>query len=74
MLHDATLDPADFETFLAAQADLGPKQWPPYVRLSPALPQTATHKVLKREPVREGLDGDDPLWCRDERGTSDTNP
>ncbi len=75
VLHDdATLDPAGFEKFLAAQADLGPKQWPRYVRLSTALPQTATNKVLKRELVREGLAVDDPLWCRDERGTSYTNP
>ena len=75
VLHDdATLDAATFEKFLAAQADLGPKQWPRYVRLSTALPQTATNKVLKRELVREGLDVVDPVWCRDERGTSYTSP
>jgi len=71
VLHDgATLDPASLEEFLAAQADLGPKQWPRFVRIATALPQTATHKVLKRELVREGLEVDDPVWTRDERGTS----
>ena len=47
-----------FEEFLAAQPDLGPKQWPRYVRILDALPRTATNKVLKRELVREGLDVD----------------
>lgn len=70
VLHDgATLDPAGLEQFLAAQPDLGPKQWPRFVRLSDGLPQTATNKVLKRELVREGLDVADPVWTRDERGT-----
>ena len=31
---DATLDPAELETFLAAQADLPPKGWPRYVRIA----------------------------------------
>lgn len=66
----ATLDPAGFEEFLAAQPDLGPKQWPRHVRIAEALPRTATHKVLKRELVGQGLDTDDELWTRDERGTA----
>jgi fatty-acyl-CoA synthase len=69
VLHrDATLDPEGFEGFLARQADLGPKQWPRYVRIATALPQTATNKVLKRELVHEGLDVTDPVWTRAERG------
>ena len=50
------LDPlAWFEAFLAEQPDLGPKQWPRYVRILDALPRTATNKVLKRElQVRGG--------------------
>lgn len=67
---DAALGPASLETFLAAQADLGPKQWPRYVRLATRLPETATHKVLKRELAREGLAVADPVWERAERGTS----
>ena len=64
------LDPASFEEFLAAQPDLGPKQWPRHVRIAATLPQTATNKVLKRELVDQGLDVTDPLWTRAERGTS----
>ena len=71
VLHDgAQLDPAGFEEFLAGQPDLGPKQWPRFVRLAGALPQTATNKVLKRELVREALDVTDPVWVRAERGTA----
>jgi fatty-acyl-CoA synthase len=66
----ATLDPASFEEFLAAQPDLGPKQWPRHVRIAATLPQTATNKVLKRELVDQGLDVTDPMWTRAERGTS----
>ena len=66
----ATLDPDTFEEFLAAQPDLGPKQWPRHVRIAPTLPQTATNKVLKRELVRQGLDISDPIWTRVDRGTS----
>ena len=41
--------PPSFEAFLDAQPDLGPKQWPRYVRVLDSLPRTATNKVLKRE-------------------------
>ena len=75
VLHDgADLDPAGLEEFLARQRDLGPKQWPRYVRLATSLPQTATNKVLKRELVREGLDVADRVWTRAERGTSYADP
>jgi fatty-acyl-CoA synthase len=70
LLPHCTLDPASFEEFLAAQADLGPKQWPRYVRIATTLPQTATNKVLKRELVAEGLQVPDPVWTRAERGTT----
>lgn len=45
-----------FHTFLGAQPDLGPKQWPAYVRVGSALPRTATFKVLKRQLTADGLD------------------
>jgi fatty-acyl-CoA synthase len=70
LMPGSDLDPAAFEVFLAAQADLGPKQWPRFVRIATALPQTATNKVLKRELVAEGVDVADPVWVREERGTS----
>ena len=33
-------DPVEFRDFLAAQADLGPKQWPAFVRVASAPPRT----------------------------------
>jgi fatty-acyl-CoA synthase len=66
----ATLTPAGFESFLAAQADLSPKAWPRYVRIAADLPTTATHKVLKRELAAQGpVAGDGELWVREPRGT-----
>jgi fatty-acyl-CoA synthase len=55
-------DADKFRAFLSEQPDLGPKQWPSYVRISNALPRTATFKVLKRELSAEGLDCSDPVW------------
>ncbi|MGU3291852.1 AMP-binding protein [Williamsia sp. M5A3_1d] len=42
------LDPDDLTDFLAAQTDLGPKQWPHHVCVVDELPRTATFKVLTR--------------------------
>lgn len=68
---DATLSPAELETFLAEQADLSTKAWPRYVRLAPDLPATATNKVLKRELIAQGpTAGEGTLWVREERGTA----
>lgn len=58
----AEFDAERFRTFLAAQPDLGPKQWPSYVRISSELPRTVTFKVLKRQLAAEGLDCDDRVW------------
>ncbi|HWU24072.1 MAG TPA: AMP-binding protein [Nocardioides sp.] len=60
----ASLTPGDFAAFLAAQPDLSPKAWPRHVRIAPALPSTATNKVLKRELRTQGLATDDPVWTR----------
>ena len=57
----AEFDTDKFRAFLAAQSDLGPKQWPSYVRVSTSLPRTATFKVLKRQLSAEGLDCADPV-------------
>ncbi|UMB70271.1 long-chain-fatty-acid--CoA ligase FadD17 [Mycobacterium paraterrae] len=54
-------DADKFRAFLAEQTDLGPKQWPSYVRLSSNLPKTATFKVLKRQLTAEGLECGDPV-------------
>ena len=45
---DKAFDPQDFRIFLAEQPDLGPKQWPSYVRVAGSLPRTETFKVIKR--------------------------
>jgi fatty-acyl-CoA synthase len=52
----AAFDVDDFHTFLSDQTDLGPKQWPSYVRIARSLPRTATFKILKRQLSAEGLD------------------
>jgi fatty-acyl-CoA synthase len=58
----ADFDVEKFGAFLAGQSDLGPKQWPSYVRVSAALPRTVTFKVLKRQLSAEGVDCGDPVW------------
>ena len=58
----AEFDTDKFRAFLAEQTDLGPKQWPSYVRVGTNLPRTATYKVLKRQLSAEGLDCADPVW------------
>jgi fatty-acyl-CoA synthase len=57
----AEFDADKFRAFLTEQTDLGPKQWPSYVRVSTNLPRTATFKVLKRQLSAEGLDCADPV-------------
>ena len=58
----AQFDPEKFRAFLAEQPDLGPKQWPSYVRVSAELPRTVTFKVLKRQLSAQGVDCSDPVW------------
>lgn len=55
-------DAEEFRAFLAEQPDLGPKQWPSYVRISAELPRTATFKVLKRQLAAQGVDCGDPVF------------
>ena len=58
----AEFDAERFRAFLAEQPDLGPKQWPSFVRISAELPRTVTFKVLKRQLSAEGIDCADPIW------------
>ncbi|MGV0744420.1 long-chain-fatty-acid--CoA ligase FadD17 [Mycolicibacterium sp. XJ870] len=55
-------EPEKFRAFLAEQSDLGPKQWPSYVRVNTALPRTETFKVIKRQLTAEATDCTDPVW------------
>ncbi|BBZ30476.1 acyl-CoA synthetase [Mycolicibacterium madagascariense] len=63
----ATFDADDFQTFLSEQSDLGPKQWPAFVRIATALPRTETFKVLKRVLSAQALDCDDRVIAIDGR-------
>lgn len=59
---DAAFDIKSFGKFLQEQPDLGPKQWPSYVRVGTALPRTETFKVIKRQLSAEGTECADPVW------------
>jgi fatty-acyl-CoA synthase len=66
----SSLDAAEFDAFLAAQGDLGTKWAPRFVRLSAALPITATNKVLKQGLRAERWNCAEPvLWQPDKGGT-----
>ena len=63
------LDAEGLSGFLAAQTDLGTKWGPRFVRMSAALPATATNKVLKRSLRAERWNCADPvLWQPDKGG------
>ncbi|MEU6792358.1 AMP-binding protein [Nonomuraea wenchangensis] len=61
-------DPEAFTAFLAARSDLGAKSLPRYVRVADRLPQTPSHKVVKRVLAREGWRTGDPVWWRTPSG------
>ena len=61
----AAFDAEEFAAFLRAQADLGTKWTPRYVRVAAALPSTQTNKILKRVLRRERWECADPVWLRD---------
>jgi fatty-acyl-CoA synthase len=63
----AEFDVDKFRAFLAEQPDLGPKQWPSFVRVGAALPRTETFKVVKRLLAAEGTDCADPVWPIEQR-------
>ncbi len=58
----ATFDPDGFQAFLAEQTDLGPKQWPSYVRVGSNLPRTESFKIIKRLLQAEGVDCVDEVY------------
>ena len=57
-----SLSADELSSFLAAQPDLGPKQWPRHVCVVDELPTTATFKVLRREIAASPPD---PTWTLD---------
>ncbi len=69
LLPGQVFEPAHFSAFLAAQPDLGTKWVPAFVRVTGALPQTASGRVTK-DPLRDDgwWHGGDPVFRR--RGTT----
>jgi fatty-acyl-CoA synthase len=63
----ARFDPDAFASFLEAQADLGTKWAPRFVRVTAAMPLTGTNKVLKGPLQYDGLDTTDEVWWRPDR-------
>ena len=63
-----TLDAEGLVEFLAAQGDLGTKWSPRFVRMSGALPATATNKVLKRSLRAERWNCAEPVLWQPEKG------
>ncbi|MGW3348264.1 AMP-binding protein [Nonomuraea rubra] len=61
---EAAFDPVAFAAFLASRRDLGAKSLPRFVRLCRELPQTASHKVIKRHLARDAWRTTDPVWVR----------
>lgn len=60
----AEFDPVGFAAFLDAQADLGTKWAPRFVRVVDAIPETANGKI-DRKPLRaERWQVEDPIWWR----------
>ena len=54
-----------FGDFLAAQSDLGPKQWPSLLRMTAALPRTASFKFRARDLSSLGAESaGDRVWVR----------
>jgi fatty-acyl-CoA synthase len=70
-------DGTAFAAWLDAQADLGPKWQPTFIRLSAALPSTPTNKILTRTLIHEKFRHDrvdgDQLFRR-ARGAPDFQP
>ncbi len=58
----AAFDPADFDAFLAVQADLGTKWLPAFVRVTEELPKLASMKIDKQRLRREAWRAGEVYW------------
>lgn len=66
---------AGLREFLAAQDDLAPRQWPRYVRITGALPRTASFKIRARDLTAQGTAaGTDVLLERTGKAPADYAP
>jgi fatty-acyl-CoA synthase len=64
----AAFEGATFGAFLEAEADLGTKWSPTYVRVVDALPVTGTGKLNRKALRADGWQTGDPVWWRPGRG------
>lgn len=68
LLREGTaFDPDAFAELPKGQSDMGTKWSPTYVRVTDALPVTATTKVLKRVLRNEGWRAPSPVWWRPDK-------
>ncbi|XVQ14933.1 AMP-binding protein [Spirillospora sp. CA-255316] len=58
----ARFEPEEFDAFLAAQPDLGPKWLPAFVRVTAELPKLASMKIDKMRLRREAWRPDGVVW------------
>src|SRR5699024_10442320 len=68
MADGRTFDPVGFGAFLDAQADLGTKWAPRYIRIVDTLPVTATAKINKKELRKDAWRTDEPVYYRPGKG------
>jgi fatty-acyl-CoA synthase len=67
LVEGAEFDPDAFGAWLGAQADLGTKWSPKFVRVAAALPTVAHDKTDRQRIKRDAWATSDPVWWRPER-------
>lgn len=63
-----------FARFLTGCADLAPRQWPSFLRVTASLPRTASFKIRPRALAEEAWRTADPVWWRPNPGDTDFVP
>ncbi len=66
---NVNFDDLSIEAFFQVQSDLGKKSLPRYIRITNAMPTTASNKVVKRDLRAQGWECEDPVWLRDNNNT-----
>jgi fatty-acyl-CoA synthase len=67
LVDSAEFNPAGFGDWLGAQADLGTKWMPRFVRVAPVLPTVAHDKIDRQRIKRDAWATSDAVWWRPER-------
>ncbi|HVU71511.1 MAG TPA: AMP-binding protein [Mycobacteriales bacterium] len=68
LLPGEAFDPDAFAAFLSAQADLGTKWAPRFIRIVASMPVTGTNKIDKNPLRRAAWETADPVWWEREKG------